>query len=35
VLKTAARQVERLPFHINDPEFGAAIAGNYLHLVDY
>jgi uncharacterized protein (UPF0261 family) len=32
IVPTENRRVERLPFHINDPEFGAAIAANYLQL---
>jgi uncharacterized protein (UPF0261 family) len=32
IVPTENRRVERLPFHINDPEFGAAIATNYLQL---
>jgi uncharacterized protein (UPF0261 family) len=32
IVPTEKRRVERLPFHINDPEFGAAIATNYLQL---
>ena len=32
IVPTEKRWVERLPFHINDPEFGAAIAANYLQL---
>jgi uncharacterized protein (UPF0261 family) len=30
--QTEDRRLERLPFHINDPEFGAAIAASYLQL---
>jgi uncharacterized protein (UPF0261 family) len=32
IVPTEERRVERLPFHINDPEFGAAVAANYLQL---
>jgi uncharacterized protein (UPF0261 family) len=32
IVQTENRRVERLPFHINDPEFGAAVAANYLQL---
>jgi uncharacterized protein (UPF0261 family) len=32
IVPTEKRRVERLPCHINDPEFGAAIATNYLQL---
>jgi uncharacterized protein (UPF0261 family) len=32
IVPTENRRVERLPFHINDPEFGAVIAANYLQL---
>jgi uncharacterized protein (UPF0261 family) len=32
IVPTEKRRVERLPFHINDPEFGAAIATIYLQL---
>jgi uncharacterized protein (UPF0261 family) len=32
IVPTEKRRVERLPFHINDPEFGAAVAANYLQL---
>jgi uncharacterized protein (UPF0261 family) len=34
VNQTENRRVERLPFHINDPGFGAALAANYLQLLN-
>jgi uncharacterized protein (UPF0261 family) len=30
--QTEDRRLERLPFHINDPEFSTAIAASYLQL---
>jgi uncharacterized protein (UPF0261 family) len=32
IVPTENRRVERLSFHINDPDFGAAVAANYLQL---
>jgi uncharacterized protein (UPF0261 family) len=34
VIQTEYRRVERLPHHINDPQFGAAVAANYVQLLD-
>jgi uncharacterized protein (UPF0261 family) len=32
VIQNETRRVERLPFHINEPEFGSAVAASYLQL---